>query len=131
MNACNVHLSHQWARAAEAIAHLDALGAAVLRVSLGERMPVLDIDAAPARFVHGVLARRETVCGIQRRTMVATVRGCKVQWLERRVLGVCQAQAEPADAADEELPPVQGEALRDLTDPYRIATRDDADGVTP
>lgn len=128
MNACNVHLSHQWARAAEAIAHLDALGAAVLRVSLGERMPVLDIAAAPDRFVHGVLARRETVYGIQRRTMVATVRGCKVQWLERRVLGVGQAQA---DAADEELPPVIGEALRDLTDPYRIATRDDADGVTP
>lgn len=131
MNASNVHISNQWSRAAAAIAHLDALGAAVLRVKLGEPMPVLDIDAAPDRFVHGVLARRETVCGIQRRTMVATVRGCKVQWLERRVLGVGQAQAKPADADDDELPPVIGEAMRDLTDPYRIATRDDTDAVTP
>ncbi|MBS0598181.1 MAG: hypothetical protein JSR92_12830 [Proteobacteria bacterium] len=130
MNASNVHLSTQWSRAAAAIAHLDALGAAVLRVKLGERMPVLDIDAAPDRFVHGVLAKRETICGIQRRTMVATVRGCKVQWLERRVLGVGQALAKPAED-DDELPPVLGEALRDLADPYRIATRDDADGATP
>lgn len=92
MNALNDTLNEQLKKAMAAVHHLDDLGATVFRIHLGGRAPVVEIDGEPERFVRGSLAARITINGMQRRTMVATVHGCRVEWIEFHRVGQRQVQ---------------------------------------
>jgi len=123
MNAMNDIVNTQLKAAMAALHVLDDAGATVLNVALGDRRPVITIDSAPASvFVRGALHARVRIGNHVRRTMAASVHGCQVEWQESHAIKPPAARV----ADDDELPPVLGEALRDLADPYRLATRDDA-----
>jgi hypothetical protein len=88
MNTMNNIVNEQLKCAMGALHHLSDVGATVRRVSLGECQPLIEIDAAPGAFAQGALAARITRDGVQRRTLIARVCGCTVQWTEQHAVAV-------------------------------------------
>ncbi|MBS0212347.1 MAG: hypothetical protein JSR26_04085 [Proteobacteria bacterium] len=92
VSAGNAAIFGQFANVAAALRLLEDAGALVLRITLGERQPLIEIDAQPP-LIHGALAARITIAGVQRRTLAARVHGCTVQWYERHVVGAQAVRA--------------------------------------
>lgn len=86
--------------AADLLASLDRARAALADlIDLGQVVSHLDIDRGPCpviwiepnpgtpRALRGAAYRREGFAGCEALTWQATVRGCRVQWMEIRVSG--------------------------------------------
>lgn len=65
-----------------ALQHLNDMGVDVVAIEIRGPRPVLVIEAPRGDFLRGATRKRMTINGAHRATMVASMRGCLVEWVE-------------------------------------------------